>query len=506
MKTTRWTVLAAVTGVVCALLTATPQAIAGTDQVPTPVLSWTDCADGFQCSTAGVPLDYDQPAGTQTSLALIKLPATDQAHRIGTLFVNFGGPGASGLQRLRERGQWTWLFSAELRARFDLVSWDPRGIGASATVRCFDSVAEQQAFLGGLRDFPATAADEPAFYAGYDELARRCSEKSGSLLEHVSTANTARDLDLLRRAVGDAKLTYHGISYGTHLGAVYANLYPNRVRAMAFDGSMDFEGNATGHGNQGATVPLDTRQDVPRGAAETFASFLRQCAAPGADCAFAGGDLNAKWASLVARVKAAPITVNGETYDYVALIARVNGDLATPEVWKDTASTLQALYTAPAARTLVAGEPYTSNRTEAFNAIQCADSTFPRTRSVYTQYGASEDQRVPYWGRIAVFDMMACATWRRADADRYTGPWNKVTSATILVINNRYDPSTPLHGALDGAAELARTRVLTVEGSGHSTMLVHSACAERAKREYLISGTLPAVGTTCGIDHAPFAA
>jgi len=506
VKNTRRIALTAIAGVVCGLLAATPQAVAktGSDQAATPALAWSDCADGFQCATAAVPLDYDQPYGTKIDLSLIKLPATDPANRVGTLFVNFGGPGASGVERLRGRGQWPWLFSAELRARFDVVSWDPRGIGRSATVRCFDTEAEQQRFLGGLRDFPATAADEAAFYAGYDELARRCSEHAGSLLEHVSTANTARDLDLLRRAVGDAKLTYHGISYGTHLGAVYANLYPNRVRAMAFDGSMDFEGNATGHGDQGATVPLDTRQDVPRGAAETFGSFLRQCAAPGADCAFAGGDLQAKWAALVERVKAGPITVNGETFDYTALIATVNGNLAQPELWKDTARLLQALHSAPALKTL--GEPYLTNRTESFNAIQCADSTFPRDQATYTRYGASEDQRVPYWGRIAVFDMMACASWRHQDTDRYTGPWNRWTSAPILVINSRFDPSTPLHGALDGAAELARTRVLTVEGSGHSTMFVHSACAEKAKREYLISGVLPPVGTTCGIDRAPFAA
>ncbi|MDT7796782.1 MAG: hypothetical protein QOI78_215, partial [Actinomycetota bacterium] len=133
-------------GVSTAVVAAPAVASASVDAVPTPNLSWTDCADGFQCSTASVPLDYDRPAGAKIDLALIKEPATDPAHKIGTLFVNFGGPGASGLQRLRERGKWPWLFSDQLRARFDVVSWDPRGIGNSTAVRCFGSLAEQESF------------------------------------------------------------------------------------------------------------------------------------------------------------------------------------------------------------------------------------------------------------------------------------------------------------------------------------------------------------------------
>lgn len=464
-------------------------------------LTWADCQDGFQCATAKVPLDYDQPSGTKIDLAVIKLQATNPSKRIGSLFVNFGGPGSSGVDRLRQRASWTWLFSPELRERFDLVSWDPRGIGRSAPVNCFDTEEEQQTFLNSIPEFPATAQDEPAFYAKYKEFAQRCEDKAGGLLDHTSTANTARDLDQLRKAVGDQKLTYHGISYGTHLGAIYANLFPNKVRAMAFDGALDFIGNATGHGDQGSTVPLDTRQDVPRGMAETFDQFLTQCAAPGAHCAFAGGDLKVKWRNLVAKAKAGPITIPDGTFDYVALIGTVNGALSQPETWQETAKTLQALHEAPATlRT--AG--YINNRTEAFNAIQCADSNFPVDTKVYSKYGKSEDERVPDFGRLAVFDMMGCAFWQGRDEDRYTGPWNRVTSAPILFINSRYDPSTPLHGAKDGAAELARTGFLTVEGSGHSTMFVHSACAEKAKRDYLFTGVLPRQ-KTCGIDKAPFA-
>lgn len=488
--------------IAAALLIGLAPAATAQSEANTPVLSWQDCQDGFQCATARVPLDHDQPSATLIDLALIRMPATDPGKRIGSLFVNFGGPGASGVDRLRARGNWPWLFSPELRARFDVVSWDPRGIGRSATVRCFDSVEEQQAFLNSIPLYPTTAGDESAFYAKHREFAQRCKDKSGSLLDHVSSANTARDLDLLRKAVGDKKLTYHGISYGTHLGAIYANLFPDKVRALAFDGSMDFIGNATGHGTDGTRVPLDTRQDVPRGTAETFDQFLTQCAASAAKCAFAGGDLRKKWADLVTKVTAAPITTPEGTYDRAALIGTVWDAMAQPETWQDTARTLQTLWDAPAS--LMASADYITNRTEAFNAIQCADSDFPRDPAVYSRYGKTEDERVPYWGRPIVFDMMPCAFWQGRDNDRYTGPWNRWTAAPILVINSRYDPSTPLHGAKDGAAELARVGLLTVEGSGHSSMYVRSACTEKAKRDYLITGVLP-TQRTCGIDKAPFA-
>ena len=499
---------------VSAVVSAAPaEASVSVDSAATPQLSWVDCQDGFRCATASVPLDYDRPFGDKIDLALIKLPATDPAHRIGTLFVNFGGPGASGLQRLRQRAKWPWLFSDELRARFDLVSWDPRGIGNSTAVRCFDSLAEQQAYFGSFPEMPGDPSGNDAFYAASKDLADRCAAKAGPILQHVSTANTARDLELLRRAVGDPKLTYHGISYGTHLGATYANLFPNRIRAMVFDGTMDFAGNATGRDGNGSTVPLDTRQDVATGIADTFGQFLRLCSEAGPQCAFSSGDPKAKWDAIAARAKQGPITIQGdsgpETWTYSGIINAAS-DLSDSRGWPDIAKLLQRLYDAKDTANLRAaatttGEQYTSNRTEAFNAIQCTDSDVPTDPAIYSRYAESEDQRVPYFGRIAVLDMMSCAYWKPKDTDRYTGPWNRPTSAEILVLNNRYDPATPVQGARDGAAELARARVFVTEGYGHSSMYVPSTCTEQVKRDYLISGTFPAPGKTCTIDASPFA-
>jgi pimeloyl-ACP methyl ester carboxylesterase len=359
-------------------------------------------------------------------------------------------------------------------------------------------------------EMPGDPSGEAAYYAANKDLAQRCQRQAGALLPYMSSVDTGRDLDLLRRAVGDRALTYHGISYGTQIGAIYANLFPGRIRAMALDGVMDFEGSATGHDGTAFTTPVDTRQDVAGGIADTFRSFLDQCAAAGAGCAFAGGDLDAKWRTLAERVRQHPVTVTNpdgstNTWDYSALI-NFAGDLSKPENWKDLATTLQAVYRASgvAAAVRPSGEKYLDNATEAFDAIQCADSFVPRSEPVYSALAESEDQRVPYFGRIGVFDMMTCAYWPTAAVRPYQGPWNRKTSAPILALNSRHDPSTPLPGARDGVAELADAHLLVVEGSGHSTMYVHSTCAEQAKRAYLISGTLPAAGATCGIDHHPF--
>ncbi|WP_245649432.1 alpha/beta fold hydrolase [Nocardia shimofusensis] len=477
------------------------------EQAKTPELDWADCAEGFLCSSARVPLDYREPQGEQIELATIKLPATDPGQRIGTLFVNFGGPGPSGVDRLRERGRWPWLFSEELRARFDVVSWDPRGVGRSAPVNCFADTDEQLAFLGSMPEMPAAAADEAPFFAWSQEFAQRCGQQAGPILDHVSTVDTARDLELLRRAVGDPQLTYHGISYGTQVGAIYANMFPSRVRAMAFDGSLDFEGNVNGHEDQGTTVPLDARQNVAAGIAATFDEFLRECAAAGPRCAFSAGDPKLKWTVLAERARLTPIRLDGETWTYSTVLGAASS-LAQSSNYPALATLLQRLFdagtTVPGLLPVARGGPYPGNRTEAYHAIQCADSAVPTDPAAYSRAAIAEDQRVPWFGRIAVFSSTACAFWQGPDPDRYPGPWNRRTAAPILVLNTRYDPATPLSGAQAGAAQLADARVVVIEGAGHSTMYAPSTCAERVKREYLFTARLPEPNTGCAVDASPF--
>ena len=183
-----------------------------------------------------MPLDYDEPDGETISIALARVPATDQAGRIGSLITNPGGPGGSGVEGL------ALMYAAlpePLGERFDLVGFDPRGVGQSAPVRCFASVAERTAFFAAIPTVPIGAEEVAARQRSSEELARRCGERNADVLSHLSTANVARDMDRLRQAVGDEQLTYLGSSYGTYLGATYANLFPDQIRAMVLDGVID---------------------------------------------------------------------------------------------------------------------------------------------------------------------------------------------------------------------------------------------------------------------------
>jgi pimeloyl-ACP methyl ester carboxylesterase len=459
-------------------------------------------------------LDYRAPDLTKIDLAVIKLPAGDPARRIGTLFVNFGGPGSSGVDRLRVRGRWPWLFSEEIRARFDLMSWDPRGVSHSTAVACFTDTVDRQRFFSTFPEVPDAGKDEANFYQASRELAERCARHSGWLLPHVNSVNTARDLELLRRAVGDAALTYHGISYGTYVGAVYANLFPGRVRALVLDGALDFQGNAAGHGSSALSSPVDTRQGVAEGVVDTFDSFLSQCAEAGPACAFSGGDVHLKWRTLLDRARQHPVTLAGPTggvsHYTSSAILNLARSLANPRTWADTATTLQRLYEISGDMGSVPGNesanPSTplDNKVEAYNAIQCADSAVPTSEGLYSRIAASEDNRVPFFGRQTVFNMMSCAYWPRQAVQPYPGPWGRTTAKPVLVINSRVDPATPLRGAVDATNQLAHARLLVVDGAGHTTMYVQSGCAEEAKRDYLIAGLLPREGSVCVVDRPPF--
>jgi pimeloyl-ACP methyl ester carboxylesterase len=205
-----------------------------------------------------VPLDYDEPRGAQISLALIRLPAGDPTHRLGSIFLNPGGPGgqgSSGVDLVRASGR--LLFTDQVRAGFDLVGFDPRGIIRSTPLRCFATLEQASAVLAPF-PFPVTRAEERIWVQSDRQLAAACAQRGGPILDHMATADAARDLDLLRRAIGDKRLSYYGISYGSYLGTTYANLFPSKVRALTVDGVLDPIAWSTGRDDQARTLPFST--------------------------------------------------------------------------------------------------------------------------------------------------------------------------------------------------------------------------------------------------------
>jgi pimeloyl-ACP methyl ester carboxylesterase len=243
---------------------------------PLPTLTWKPCAGapGRQCARAQVPLDYDAPLGARISLALAKLPAGDPAHRIGTLFVNPGGPGGSGVDLVKTFAD--QLFTPAVRARFDILGFDPRGVAASTPLQCFATTDQALAALAPFA-FPYTRAQERVWFAADRRLAQACAGRAGAILDHMSTADVVRDIDLLRRAVGERTTTFVGYSYGSYIGSTYASLFPNRVRAVVIDGVIDPVSYATGRGDQAKTLPVDARLVSEQGAYQTLQGFLSLC-------------------------------------------------------------------------------------------------------------------------------------------------------------------------------------------------------------------------------------
>jgi pimeloyl-ACP methyl ester carboxylesterase len=489
-----------------------------------PVLSWRPCDDGFECATATVPLDYEHPAERTISLALIRQPATDPGRRIGSLFLNNGGPGNSPVDFVRTdmRG----VVPADVQARFDVVGFDPRGVGASTPIRCFADADEQQAFFGPLPAFPVGAKEERAYLKAMAELGRRCEAGNGTLLAHVSTANVARDMDLLRRAVGDQQLTYAGYSYGTFLGNTYANLFPGKVRALLLDGVLDPVGYTTGSGPLAKLIPFSARVGSAETTADALHVFLDSCQAHPDTCAFAAPDTRGKFDAMLERLRRdgpvtvetspGPLTPGGPvTVSYAFIVDGLRGALQFPPIWPDLAALYEQLdqaTPAPSAAGTAAsaapaavseGDGYDNSR-EALLAVTCSETVNPAVPALWPVTARVADAFVPYFGADWTWLSAPCATWPVHDGGRYSGPFTAATAHPVLFVNLTHDAASNPANAATTAARLPGSRLLLVDGVGHPSFVAPSACRDAAVATYLVDLVLPAAGTTCPSDTKPF--
>ena len=510
-------VAVALTGLGLGVPPFAPLAVAGASAAA-PVF-WMPCRDGFQCATVQVPLDYDRPAGTKISLSLIRLPAGSPQRRIGSLFINPGGPGGSGVDVVRGVAQFLPL---ELRGRFDIVGFDPRGIIRSTPLRCFDTFDQAVSVLPPFA-FPVTPGEENVQRAADRALASACARRGGPILAHMSTADVARDMDYLRHALGDRKLNYLGFSYGSFLGQTYANLFPGRVRALVIDGVLDPIAWTTGRGSEALTVPFSTRLRSDQGAQRTLREFFRLCDAAGADCAFSGNSRQ-RFAALARQLRQHPLEVQDPsggtfTFTYADLIATTLGTLYAAVLWPDFAAFLADVEAQASAAavgrslaTVRAGlglatryqEPY-PNFVEGFPGVACSDTVNPDSFAAWQRAADVSEQRFGYFGRPWTWASSICLPWPdRAGQDRYLGPWTARTSSPVLVVGNYFDPATRYQGAVTASRLLPNSRLLSYAGWGHTAFLSGNFCIDNHVTRYLVSTRTPPAGTVCHPQGSPF--
>ncbi|NJP93771.1 alpha/beta hydrolase [Nonomuraea sp. FMUSA5-5] len=430
---------------------------------------------GVECGKLPVPLDHAKPDGEKIDLALIRVKATGD--RLGSLVFNFGGPGASGVDSLAMAAT---AFS-KLGTRYDLVSFDPRGVDRSAGVTCGDTFARM---LASEAD-----ADQDALAA---EFARTCQKESGKVLPHVGTVNAAKDLDLLRAALGDRRLNYFGFSYGTHLGAVYATHFPKNVGRFVLDGAFD------------PSVTFEERAVIQAtGFDQALEAFAKDCVAQSCELGADPAAVVKTVEDFVEGLKTKPIKVGDRELTFwlgqLAVITPLYAKQSWPMLEQATAAALKGNATI----LLALADSYTGRRPDgtyntmmtSLQAINCADYAERPTAAQMERI----NERVKKIFPVLSFDGVtggACDHWpvRGDDAARRV---DATGSAPIMVVGGKGDPATPYRWATSLTAKLRTGVLVTYEGEGHGAYLSGDACVMKTVDAYVIEGKVPAAGTTC---------
>ena len=469
---------------------------AATEAPAVDSLRWTDCGDGFECATARVPRDYDQPDGATLELAVIRLPASSPSRRIGSLFVNFGGPGAPAVDTVRAAGK--DLFGS-LNDRFDIVGFDPRGVGRSRPA--IDCKVNQETEGLYAQPFPTPSTARVSRLVSEDlRYVRACVTRNAAILPHVSTANVARDMDYLRAAVGDEKLSYLGFSYGTFLGATYASLFPDRYRALVLDGALD--------PSRYINRPLENSFEQTAGFERALGRFLQACAADQRACQrFGGKDPWKAYDTLLARLDRRPLAVSGGR--------RVDGDDAraasalamySKQLWPVLARALSTAEQGDGTTFRALADAFYGREPDGtydpggdrFFAINAAENRWPRDPQRYLEAGRQSWGSFDHFWWNTGYTELAFGLFPVRARDAYYGPFRASRSAApVLVVGTTYDPATPYRGALRAVAQLGNARLLTMSGDGHTAYGGNSPCIDRAVNAYLEQLSVPARGTTC---------
>lgn len=467
---------------------ATP--VRGLDAIYAQQPAWTDCGD-LECTTVAVPLDWDDPDGGTIDIAINRHSAAGD--RIGSLLINPGGPGASGLDALS--GIALDRFGKEVVDRYDLIGFDPRGVGQSTPVTCVDGPAMDQ-LVSADYDFD-TDEGVAAAEAAYGKLGAECLANTGPVLEHVDTVSAARDMDVLRAVLGDDTLNYVGYSYGTQLGATYAALYPEKVGRLVLDGALD---------------PTLSSLELSEGQAVGFESALRayveDCQA-GADCPLDGtvdeGLQQIK--DLLDRATASPLTTGTPrrltgALAFSGIALPLYDEASWPYLTLGLTSALKSndgSVLLQLADTYYDRNPdgtYATNATQAFWAIGCADDRGTTDVAEMRAQAAQIEAAAPTVGRSFAYGGVICAQWPVPEAGGLED-YSAQGAAPIVVIGTTNDPATPYAWAEKLATTLSSGTLLTYEGEGHTAYGRSNDCILDAVDAYLLDGTVPEDGKRC---------
>ncbi|ADB48621.1 alpha/beta hydrolase [Conexibacter woesei] len=509
----RWLTACAATIALLAVLVPGAQAQNGDAGRP-PALAWGDCSaiEGAnpraECATATVPKDYGHRSRGTLDLYVARLPAKRPESRIGSLFVNFGGPGGTAADRIATEPDTTeeGATFAALNERFDIVGVDPRGVGLSRP--SIDCRANQETQGVYAQPFERPEILDPRAMVGRDvDYIAQCVRLNRDVLPYVSTANFARDLDGLRAAVGDDKMTYLGFSYGTFLGATYESMFPRNTRAIVLDGALDPD--------QYVNDPLASLDEQSAGFERAVGRFLQACARDQAACAGFGGD--DPWDALerlIEQAYASPIPAGDRpAIDGDDVNAAVVQAVYAKQLWPFLARALAALERGDGSRLRQLVDIFYGDNgdgtydpiTDRYFTIGALEQRYPHDLRTFLREGRRSYQRYDHaWWNHGYVE----AAWGFYPVEPrgvFRGPFvNPAGAPPTLVVGTTYDPATPYKEARRLVGQLGNARLLTMRGDGHTAYGGNSPCIDAAVDAYLIDGTLPAEGTSCR-QEVPFA-
>jgi len=463
-------------------------------------LDWQPCDKYFECARLLVPFDYSRPAWRRFSLPVIKLPAAEPSGRIGALVINPGGPGGSGVEYALSARDGE--FTSGVLGRFDIVGFDPRGVGGSEpAVRCMTGPQLDKYFATDAA--PATPAQLATLVSESRLYASECAAKDADLLSYVGTVNAARDMDVLRAALGEPSLTYLGKSYGTVLGASYAQQFPSRVRAMVLDGAVDPA--LTG-------LQLDVAQ--AQGFESAFGQFADWCATQ-SGCPFGPAttvpsaalvpSAVAKVAGLLGAANQRPLTnllADGQPANGAMLLTGIAAALYLREEWPILKSALSNAFSGDGtilvelANYLMERNPNGtySNLSDAELSVDCIDRPWPRSLPAWQAAASAASKAAPLFGAPLVWGSLPCAYWPvRSSVLRVRA----AGAPRILVVGDLHDPATPYQWAVALSRDLASGVLLGWNGEGHTSYMEGSTCVDNTVDSYLLSLRTPKSGTVC---------